>query len=181
MFATLIGKNRISEEKLAIALVNRTLSTCEPIFKEITDYVNECPHFDQSPNLDPRKDLDFLITVFTCNITRIPSFLANKQDKRVAQWMIRSLAEALEMDVRVLSTKIKDCKSLMKRLNHPSKNLVYAMPKAFFHLYGLNQFQQEYFRDLNSPNPLYLKEMNQMMDLLVWNWDKIKQEYKIVQ
>lgn len=180
MFATLIGKNRISEEKLATALVTRTLQTGELIFSEIAEYINECPHFDRSPELDSRNDVDFLITVFTCNITRIPNFLANKQDKRVAQWILRSLAEELEMDLRQLSTMIKDCKSVMKRLNHPSKNLVYAMPKAIFHLYGLNEFQQEYFRDLNSPNPLYLKEMNQMLDSLVWNWDKIKQEYKIV-
>lgn len=179
MFATLIGKKKMTEEALANTLVEGTLKTSDIIFNEVVDYLNECPHFDRSPELKREDDLDFIITVFTCNISRIPNFLTGGQDKRVAQWIIKKLAYALYMDVRDLSTRISKCKSLMKRLNHPSKNLIYAMPKAVFTLYGLNDFQQPYFKDLNSPNPLYLKEMNLMLEHLVWDWEFLKEEFKI--
>jgi hypothetical protein len=179
MFSTLIGKKKMTEEALASTLVEGTLKTSGLIFSEVVEYLNECPHFDRSPELKVEDDLDFIITVFTCNISRIPNYFTDGQDKRIAHWMLKKLAYALYMDVRDLSNRVKDCKSLMKRLNHPSKNLIYAMPKAVFSLYDLNEFQQSYFKDLNSPNPLYLKEMNQMMEYLVWNWDTLKEEFKV--
>ena len=179
MFSTLIGKKKMTEEALANLLVEGTLKTSELIFKEVVDYVNECPHFERNPELQTENDLDFILTVFTCNISRIPNYLNNGQEKRVAHAVLKKLSYALYMDVRELSTRVKECKSLMKRLNHPSKNLIYAMPKAIFSLYGLNEFQQSYFKDLNSPNPLYLKEMNLMLDHLVWDWDFLTEEYRI--
>ncbi|NNC82964.1 MAG: hypothetical protein HKN79_05255 [Flavobacteriales bacterium] len=178
MFSTLIGKKKMTETALAKLLVEGTLKTAEPIFKEVVDYINECPHFDRNPEVTEQDDIDFLLTVFTCNISRIPNYLKGGQEKRVAHAIIKQLSFHLYMDMRDLSTRIQDCKSLMKRLNHPSKNLIYAMPKAVFSLYGLNEFQQPYFRDLNSPNPLYLKEMNQMMEVMVWDWDFLVEEYR---
>jgi len=181
MFGTLIGKKKMTEETLAKVLVSGTLRTCEPIFKEVADYISECPHFESEPQLKGDAELDFIITVFTCNITRIPHYMDHGRDKRIAQKVLSQLAESIELDLLDLSKRIQSCKSLMKRLNHPSKNLVYAMPKALFDNYGLNEYQQSYFRDLRSPNPLYLKEMNQMLDHVVWDWDFLKNEYKFVE
>lgn len=180
MFATLIGKKKKTEIEVARLMVNGTLNACEPIFEEIKGYICECPHFEVEPAIKRNYEDLFMLTVFTCNIARIPNFFPGGQDKRIAQHMIRYAAEGLEMDTKELASKINDCKSLMKRLNHPSKNLVYAMPKALFEYYGLNDCQQAYFRDMNVPNPLFLKEMNLLMSSLVWDWSLIKDEYKIV-
>jgi hypothetical protein len=181
MFGTLIGKKRMTEQTLAKVLVSGSLRICDAVYPEIAEYMEECPHFETEPDLPQGADIDFIITVFTCNITRVPQALGHGQDKRVAQHIIQQMARSLDMDLGDLTKRIQSAKSLMKRLNHPSKNLIYAMPKALFSMYGLNDHQQAYFRGLNSPNPLYLKEMNQMLDHLVWNWDFIKGEVKITQ
>ncbi len=181
MFGTLIGKKKMTEVTLAKVLVSGTLRSCEPIFKELVEYIKECPHFETEPQLKDDAELDFIITVFTCNITRIPHYMDHGRDKRIAQKVLSQLSESIEMDLRELGKRIQSCKSLMKRLNHPSKNLVYAMPKALFDYYELNEHQQAYFRDLRSPNPLYLKEMNQLLDHVVWDWDFLKNEYKFVE
>lgn len=178
MFGTLIGKKRMTEQTLSKVLVSGSLRICDAVYPEIADYIKECPHFETEPDMPQGADIDFIITVFTCNITRIPQALEHGQDKRVAQHIIHQMARSLDMDLGELTKRIQAAKSLMKRLNHPSKNLIYAMPKALFSMYELNAHQQDYFRDLNSPNPLYLKEMNQLLTHLVWDWDYLKNEYK---
>lgn len=181
MFSTLIGKQKIAEEKLAKQLVHGTLKVVDEVWADIRDYLLECPHFETDPLITEDDDMPLIITLFTCNLGRIPSQLDNGQDKRMAQLIIKELAWHLNKDVKELGLEIAQCKSTMKRLNHPSKNLIYAMPKALFHSYNLNQYQQEYFKGLNSPIPLYLKEMNELLSFLVWDWDSLKEEYRIIE
>ena len=53
------------------------------------------------------------------------------------------------------------------------------MSKAVFHKYNLNEFQDEYFKRLQNPNPLFLKRMDEVMKFYIWNWDAFLKKYKI--
>ena len=75
--------------------------------------------------------------------------------------------------------KVREYQKFMQRINHPSKNMVYAMSKAVFQKYDLNDFQDEYFKRLQSPNPLFLKRMDQIMVNFLWDWDSFFKKYKI--
>jgi hypothetical protein len=75
--------------------------------------------------------------------------------------------------------KVREYQKFMQRINHPSKNMVYAMSKAVFQKYELNDFQDEYFKRLQSPNPLFLKRMDQVMINFLWDWDSFFKKYKI--
>ena len=69
----------------------------------------------------------------------------------------------------------------MNRMNMPSKNVHYAMSKAVFDRYKLNQFQEEYFRNLNTPNPIFLKRTDDIMENFIWDWQEIKDKYRFVE
>ena len=69
----------------------------------------------------------------------------------------------------------------MARVNHPSKNPVYAMSKAMFFKYKLNGHQEEYFRELNTPNPIFLKNMDEWMKNFLWDWTTFTEKYRIVE
>ena len=68
----------------------------------------------------------------------------------------------------------------MNRVNHPSKNMLYAMSKAMFYKYELNDHQVEYFRNLNTPNPIFLKNLDDVMSNFLWDWDAFEEKYKVV-
>ena len=74
---------------------------------------------------------------------------------------------------------IREYQSFIAKVNHPSKNMVYGMSKAIFYKYKLNQFQDEYFRRMQAPNPLFLKRMDEVMSNFVWNWDAFFKKYKL--
>ena len=45
--------------------------------------------------------------------------------------------------------------------------------------YKLNEFQDEYFRRMQAPNPLFLKRMDEVMVNFIWNWDAFFKKYKM--
>ena len=73
----------------------------------------------------------------------------------------------------------REYQSFIAKVNHPSKNLVYGMSKALFEKYALNEYQDEYFRRMQAPNPLFLKRMDEVMVNFIWNWDAFFKKYKI--
>lgn len=180
MFSTLLGKKKLTEEKLCNVLVNHTFEAMEGIYPELVDYVSECPYFDRRPDFEHRGDDHFLLSLITCNVSRLSKVVPAGQDKRMAQMLIDKFANGLGMEGHELAKEIKKTKSLMKRLNLPSKNIVYALPRAVFHYYDLNEFQEPYFRGMNVPNPLFLKEMNQLVEPLIWDFQYLDSEFKIV-
>ena len=56
----------------------------------------------------------------------------------------------------------------------------YAISKGICGKYRLNDFQDEYFKNMKSPNPMLLKRLDEAMDNFIWNWDTFKQKYQIV-
>ena len=175
----MLGKKKLTEEKLCNILVNHTIEACEAVFPEIAEYVSDCPYFEQKPDFDQRGDDQFLLAVITCNLARLPLAFEAGKDKRVAQSLLNKFAQSFGMDTMDLAREIKSCKSDMKRLNIPSKNIVYGLPRVIFQRYDLNNFQEPYFRGMKSPNPLFLKEMNGLVEPLVWDLEFMKEEFKI--
>jgi hypothetical protein len=79
-----------------------------------------------------------------------------------------------------LELEIKALQQLMERVNHPSRNAVYAMSKTIFHKYDLFRHQGDYFRDLKAPNPIVLKRLNGLMGFFLWNWEEFVSEHRIM-
>jgi len=53
------------------------------------------------------------------------------------------------------------------------------MSKAIFYKYKLNEFQDEYFKRMQAPNPLFLKRMDEIMVNFIWNWDAFSKKFKL--
>lgn len=179
MFSALIGKKKIREGGLAKALVSGSLQAGEKCFHEMVQYLEECPHFDRQPNLSLGLEGRFHLAILTCNLALIPKHLPGGQDKRVAQEILHEVSDACNIELQELGQLVKACKSKMKRLNHPSKILLKGVPKVIFDDFGLNPYQQAYFKDMNAPNPLILKDMTDMVEPLIWDWNMIKEHFKL--
>jgi hypothetical protein len=50
-----------------------------------------------------------------------------------------------------------------------------------FFKYELGQYQEDYFKNMNSPNPLFLKRLDEAMKLFLFNWAETKDNYQIVE
>ena len=91
------------------------------------------------------------------------------------------LSDILAIEVVELQKLISSYQQYLHKVNHPSKNTHYAMSKAIFYKYELNNFQQVYFMKMKTPNPIFLKRLDEIVSLFIWDWDSIKAKLKVVE
>ena len=178
MFGTILRK-KVSDEKLANVFINGLFSTIDNGFPIIAEFINEDPAFVSSPNIQPNQSYEFSLVVIVGNLSFLESAFESEQADRIETLVFEKLARIYEMPVGDFKKMLKDYKSLMWRLNNPSKNMIYAMSKGIFDKYMLYNFQDEYFKRMQAPNPLFLKRMDEIVENFVWDWDAFFKKYKL--
>jgi hypothetical protein len=177
---TIFGKKKLSDERVANIFVNSLLETVEKGFPEVAGFINDSPEFVSSPHVESTDYGRFLMIVLAGNLSNLGKHFQDGQDRAIMQHSIRKFASVFDMENEQFARMVKDYRSFMSRVNHPSKNVLYAMSKAMFFKYELNAFQVEYFRNLNTPNPIFLKNLDEVMNNFLWDWDAFEDKYKVV-
>ncbi len=178
MLGTLI-KRRLSDNQVANVFVNALLEVVDNGFKEVAALINDDAAFVASPNITPEQDGEFALIVIVGNLSYLESTFEADQAFRVEKLIFEKLGKLYGMSEQDFTKLVREYQSFMTRVNHPSKNMIYAMSKAIFHKYNLNEFQDTYFKRLSAPNPLFLKRMDEVVGNFIWNWDSFFKKYKI--
>lgn len=178
MFSTILRK-KVSDNKLANVFINSIFSTVDNGFPVVAEFINDDQSFVISPNIGDKQNYEFALIVIVGNLSFLESAFDPEQADRVERLIHEKLAKVYEMSVVEFKTLVKDYKSLMSRLNHPSKNMIYAMSKAIFDKYTLYNYQDEYFKRMQAPNPLFLKRMDEVVENFIWDWDAFFKRYKL--
>lgn len=178
MFSSII-KRKLSDNQVANVFINAIYDTVDNGFKEVAAMINDDPAFVVSPNIQPNQNGEFGLIVLVGNLSFLESTFDAEQAERVENLIFEKLAKMYEMETHAFKSLIREYQSFILRVNHPSKNWIYGMSKAVFHKYRLNDFQDEYFRRMQAPNPLFLKRMDEVMGNFIWNWDAFFKKYRI--
>ena len=180
MFTKIFGKKKIKEDTLANIFVNSTLRAVDEGFADVVGLIEDAPEFVSKPKLDVKDDSKFLLIVLAANLKEIPKHLPAHQDNRLINHIITKLTGVFDVEFQQLEEVLRNYQNYLSRVNHPSQNNLYAMSKALFYKYKLGQYQEDYFRRMNSPNPMFLKRMDEVMKLFLFNWEKVVKDYHIV-
>lgn len=176
----IFGKKKIKEDVVANIFVNSILDTIDKGFPEIVGIINDAPEFTVSPNLNETDADFFTLIVFAANLSYIPEHLHDSKDDRIINLILFKLSRVFDVDQEKLENVINEYQCYLMKVNHPSKNMLYAMSKGIFGKYGLNDYQDEYFKNMKSPNPMFLKRLDEALDNFIWNWESFKQKYQIL-
>ncbi len=177
---TLFGKKKVTDEKVARHFVSTTLDVVEEGWPVVSGFINDSPEFVTRPKLDPDDYGRFLMIVIAGNFNYIPKSFDEGHDSEIIKGCVQHFAQVLDVPVADLAARIKSYRTFIARINHPSKNTLYGMSRAIFHKYELNEHQEEYFRSVNTPNPIFLKNMNEIMQHFLWDWSAFKERFKVV-
>lgn len=172
-------KKRLSDNQLANIFVNGLLEVVDNGFIEVASMINEDPAFEYSPDIAPSEIDEFTMIIIVGNLVQLESHFDYNQAVSVETLIVQKFASIYEMSESQFSELVSDYKSFISRVNYPSKNILYGMSKAIFHKYSLNDFQEEYFRNMQAPNPLFLKRMDEIVSNFIWNWEAVEKKYKI--
>jgi hypothetical protein len=172
-------KRKLTDNQLANIFVNGLLEVIDNGFKDVASLINEDPAFESTPNITPESNSEFTLIVIVGNLVTLESSFESDQAFRVEQLIYQKFATIFSMTETSFENLIKEYKNFISRVNHPSKNMLYGMSKAIFHKYNLNDFQDDYFKRMQAPNPLFLKRMDEVMSNFIWDWDVFFKKYKL--
>jgi len=179
MIGTIFGKKKISEEKFSNVFVNAVLCLTEEGYPTIVAELEEASEFTTRPVFGPGDDELFALILFAGNLMEAPKHLPSGVDQRLAQHAYSKFAPFLGTSAAELETETIALQHFMARINHPSKNTVYAMSKAIFHKYDLFRNQDAYFREMKAPNPIVLGRINKLMQYCLWDWAELLEDLKV--
>lgn len=179
MFTKIFGKKKLKEDKLANIFVNTTLQAVEDGFPDIVGLIKDAPEFIKEPEVEGG-DSKFLLIVIAANLKEIPRHLGAHQDNRMINLIITKMSTVFDVEFDKLEGILREYQSYLSRVNHPSNNNLYAMSKAVFFKYDLGKYQEDYFRNMNAPNPLFLKRLDEAMSIFLYNWAGTQEEFQLV-
>ena len=178
MFRTLI-KKKLSDNQVANIFINAIFDSVDKGFQEIASLINGDPVFVSSPSIEETASGEFGMVIIVGNLSFLESTFDADQASRVESLIFKKLAQIYDMGEEDFIKLIRGYQKFISRVNHPSKNWIYGMSKAIFHKYKLNDFQDEYFKRMRAPNPLFLKRMDEVVANYIWNWDAFFKKYRL--
>lgn len=177
---SIFKKKKVTEDQAAQHFVNSIVRLVDEGFDDVVAIIKNDPEFISTPSIDENAIDKFLLIVVCGNLKLLGNHFDNNRDVIIADKIVRKLARVLSVEPQVLKETIANYQSWMAQINHPSKNTVYAMSKAVFFKYDLNQYQSEYFRNMKTPNPIFLKRLDEIVTQFIYNWSDITENYRIV-
>ena len=178
---TIFKKKKLTEDQLANFFVNSTIQLVENGFEDVVEIINNDLEFAEAPNLTKEESDQFLLIVLAGNIKLLSNHFESVKGARIAERIYRKLGSVLMTEPSILKETIAKCQSWMGRINHPSKNVHYAMSKGVFFKYGLNDYQSDYFKNMNTPNPIFLKRLDEIVGQFIFDWAEMQDTYRIVE
>ena len=172
-------KKKISELKVSNIFVNSLLDVTEKGWEDIAAMIDEDPSFMQNPNLRFARSDKFIMIIFAANLKYMSKYFDKEQEDRLRFKIVEKLSVAFGMEEEKLYKYVKEYSAFLSKVNHPSNNILYSISKGIYHKYNLNEYQEEYFRSLKTPNPLLLKRMDEVLVNFIWDWDEFLSKYKI--
>lgn len=174
-----LWKKKISEEKVANIFINTVFELVDKSFPDVTEVINSDPEFVKRPDIQPEQSDIFLLTIIAGNIKLLSKDFIEGKDDRIKEHIYAKLAKVFDVEENEIRHTIKEYHDYMAKINYPSKNVHYAMSKTIFFKYGLNEYQKEYFKNLNTPNPIFLKHLDELVEQFIINWEDFQEKYKI--
>jgi hypothetical protein len=172
-------KRKLSDDQVANVFINALFDVVDNGFVEVAELINEDVAFVKSPNIEPTLNGEFALIIIAANLSSLESTFEADQAVRIEQKIFEKLGKIYGMSTSDFQSLAREYQSFIAKVNHPSKNLIYGMSKALFEKYKLSEFQDEYFRRMQAPNPLFLKRMDEVMANFIWNWDAFFKKFKM--
>ena len=176
---TSLFKKKVGEEKVADLFVNIIFNAVDTSFPEVSVILNNDVNLLSEAQVDPNNQDDFLLIVLAGNFKLLDDYFYEGQEDRIRELIVERLAAVYEIDSVSMRTVLDNLNSYFGRINYPSKNTHYAMSRAVFLKYNLNEFQKDYFRKLKAPDPILLKNIDEIMEQFIIKWDTLTEKYRI--
>ncbi len=176
----LFGKKKVKLAELTPTYVNAIYDVVDEAFPEIAGFINEEKEFQSSPNVAAQENEWFLYIVYAANLVNISNYFDKEEASLLIQKFSEEIIAVMGKDPEIVDGILYDYQVFINGLYLQNKSLSKSMSLAIFHKYDLNKYQKEHFQKLNTPSPMVMKELTEITELFLWNWEDYLSKYKVV-
>ena len=180
MFSALFVKKRVNHEMLASNFVNRTLHSIDETYNDFLDAIYNDTELISYPKLDYKDPTELMYLIIAGNMMFFERILSSHEENTICNSIVEQMSVVFDMKFNEMQEKLEKYSSFISRVNHPSKNILYGISKAVFFKFKLGAYQDEYFAQLNTPNPVFLKKIDNLVENYIWDWETIFEKNKIL-
>jgi hypothetical protein len=176
----IFGKKKIKEDKLIQIYVDTIYDVIEKGFPEIAEFINEEKQFDKSPAIGTEDMEWFMYIIYGANMLKLYDHFDEPVADSLKFKIVKEVAERYTTrEVNIAEDMIIEYEKFLREQYSKTKNIFKTISLAIFYKFQLNEYQKEHYQKLNAPNPVFFKELNEMSELFIWNWDDFLAKYKI--
>ncbi|MBL4586476.1 MAG: hypothetical protein JKX84_05415 [Flavobacteriales bacterium] len=172
-------RKKVEEEKVAELFVNIIFNAVDSGFADVAELLNNDINLVEPASIPADNQNHFTMIVIAGNFKLLDDYFFDGQEMRIRDMAIEKLAASYGLDTVTMRSAIDKMLAFFGKVNYPSKNTHYAMSRAVFFKYGLNNFQKDYFKNLNTPDPILLKNIDEIMEQFLIKWDTLTDKYRI--
>jgi hypothetical protein len=177
----LFGKKKLKEKDVAKIVVGTINDVAINGFDDIQDFIQSDPNLSKSVLFNKANIEWFVYIIFSANLKNLEEYFSKDQLDRLRIHMIDEFTQCLEgSDEELVLDQVKNYEDFISGIKNPSGELSRLIAKAIFLKFELNDCQQDHFAKLNEPNPLVIKEMNELTTFFIWNWEDFLSKYKLI-
>jgi len=178
MLGFLIRK-KTNTNKLSNIFVNSLIEVVENGFQDVVEMIKDDAIFVSDPQIPSNAKEQFLLILIVGNIEYLRDRFEDYDVEEIELEIIRKFANIYGRSETEFSRLVVKTTEYINHHNFPSKNILYGMSKAIFRKFGLSEYQEAYFKTQNTPNPLFIKRMDEVLINFVWDWDVFLKKYKL--
>ncbi|MCS6981481.1 MAG: hypothetical protein N2110_07915 [Flavobacteriales bacterium] len=177
----LFTKRKIRRNALVAVFCQTIYEVVEKVFPELADFLNNQKHFQKSPEIKTEDQEAFTYLIFAANILKLYNHFPQEKADDLKLLIIHEIAERFSRrDMQVAEEIIVEYEKYLSDLLKTSQNLTKALALAVFFKFNLNECQHEHYQKLNQPDPVFFKQLCDLLELLFWNWDDFLNRYRVV-
>ena len=174
-----LGKKKLSDNQIANIFTNAILETVDKGWPVVADFIKDSPEFVRTPDVDKSDYGKFLMIIVTVNFHFLPDYFEDGHDREIIRLCIEKFADIFEMTPEAFAKKVKEYKAFLKKVNTPSNKIMNSMSKGIFYKYNLAQYQEPFYSEANNYNPIFIKNLDEIMFNFIWDWESFQTKYKI--
>jgi len=173
-------KQKINVQDLATIYANTLFEVIDNGFPEIIEFVNDNRKFEESPNLQRKDVIWFLMIIYAANNYRLSDYFEDSIVDRLPLASLNELIKFIDEEEDLVREMFLDYEKFFKEQLVDDVTIEKAMAKSIFIKYNLNDFQGELLKSQNEANPVFLQELTDLLSHFIWNWTDYLQKYKVI-
>ena len=172
-------RKKTDTNKLSNIFVNSLIEVVENGFQDVVEMITDDPVFVTEPIIPANAKQQFLLVLIVGDIEFLRQEFENYDVDEVETEIIQKFANIYGLTESSFSKLLDKTSEFINHYNFPSKNILYGMSKAIFRKFNLSEHQESYFKSQNTPNPLFIKRLDEVLINFVWDWNVFLKKYKL--